>query len=73
MNDRKHITDEVQRKIDAIRAMDPADPDVSADHGPCRLNPGEDAKLRRAKEEKVAQSLLLKRSASAPEDPGVVG
>jgi hypothetical protein len=73
MSDSTNITDEVQRKIDAIRAMDPADADVSADHGPCRLNPGEDAKLRRAKEEKVAESLLLRSSAAAPANPGAVG
>ena len=50
---------DVEQKIEAIRAMDPADPHVSSDGGPCRLNPGEDARLRRAKEEKVAESRQL--------------
>jgi hypothetical protein len=58
------VEDDIQHKIQAIRAMDPADPDVAADRGPCRLNPGEDARLRRAKEEKIAESLRLKRNAT---------
>ena len=51
---------DVLRKVEAIRAMDPADEIVSPDHGPCRLNPGEDPRLRRAKEEKVSEALVLK-------------
>jgi len=59
MTEQAHDNSDAERKIEAIRAMDPADPNVSADHGPCRLNPGEDARLRRAKEEKVVESLRL--------------
>jgi hypothetical protein len=64
-----NVTDNLQHKIDEIRAMDPADPNVAADHGPCRLNPGEDARLRRAKEEKVAESLRLKSKPTPPRNP----
>ena len=51
--------DRDQGKIDEVRALDPADPAVSVNHGPCRLNAGEDAVLRRAKEEKAAEGRLL--------------
>jgi hypothetical protein len=54
---------DVLRKVEAIRAMDAADENVSPDHGPCRLNAGEDPRLRRAKEEKVSEALVLKNRA----------
>ena len=49
--------DHDQEKIEQIKSIDPTDPDVSAQRGVCRFEPGEDAKVRRAKEEKVAESL----------------
>jgi hypothetical protein len=46
-----------QAKIERIKSLDPDDPKISAQLGVCRFEPGEDAKVRRAKEEKVAESL----------------
>ena len=48
---------EQQEKIEQIKSLDPNDPTVSSQRGLCRFEPGEDAKLRRAKEEKVAESV----------------
>ena len=44
-------------KIEQIKSFDPNGANVSAQHGVCRFEPGEDAMVRRAKEEKVAESL----------------
>ena len=44
-------------KIEQIKSLDPKAADVSQQHGLCRFEPGEDALLRRAKEEKVTESL----------------
>src|SRR5687767_3703099 len=49
--------DRDQEKIEQIKSLDPNDPTISPQRGLCRFEPGEDAKIRRAKEEKVAQSL----------------
>ena len=49
--------DRDQQKIDQIKSLDPNDRDVSPQRGVCRFDPGEDAKVRRAKEEKVVESL----------------
>ena len=46
-----------QEKIEQIGSLDPKAADVSQQHGLCRFEPGEDALLRRAKEEKVTESL----------------
>src|SRR5687768_1748337 len=43
--------------IGQIKSLDPNDPNISPQRGLCRFEPGEDAKVRRAKEEKVVESL----------------
>jgi hypothetical protein len=52
--------DRDQQKIEQIKSLDPNDRSVSPQRGVCRFEPGEDAKVRRAKEEKVAESLQLR-------------
>ena len=49
--------DHDQETIEQIKSLDPNDRNISAQLGVCRFEPGEDAKIRRAKEEKVAESL----------------
>jgi hypothetical protein len=49
--------DHDQEKIEQIKSLDPNAPNISAQLGVCRFEPGEDAKVRRAKEEKVTESL----------------
>src|SRR5688572_28519299 len=49
--------DHDQEKIEQVKSLDPSDANISAQRGACRFEPGEDAKVRRAKEEKVAESL----------------
>ena len=49
--------DRDQEKIEHIKSIDPGGADASSQRGSCRFEPGEDAKVRRAKEEKVAESL----------------
>ena len=56
--DRQHQPQ--QEKIEQIKSLHPDDPDVSPQRGPCRFDPGEDGALRRAKEEKVAESLRIR-------------
>ena len=46
-----------QEKIEQIHALDPNGADVSQQHGVCRFEPGEDALVRRAKEEKLTESI----------------
>jgi hypothetical protein len=46
-----------QEKIEQIKSLDPNTADVSPRRGLCRFKAGEGAKLRRAKEEKVAERL----------------
>ena len=46
-----------REKIEQIRSLDPNDPGISAQHGACRFELGEDPVVRRAKEEKVAESM----------------
>ena len=48
--------DHDQEKIDRIKSLNPNDPDISSQRGLCRFEPGEDATVRRAKEEKVVES-----------------
>jgi hypothetical protein len=45
-----------QVKIEQIRSLDPNAADVCQQLGACRLEPGEDPLVRRAKEEKVTES-----------------
>jgi hypothetical protein len=52
--------DNLQEIIEQIKSLDPNDPNISPRRGPCRFEPGEDAKLRRAKEEKVAEALHVR-------------
>ena len=49
--------DRDQERIEHIKLLDPNGADVSPQRGLCRFEPGEDALVRRAKEEKVAASL----------------
>jgi hypothetical protein len=49
--------DHDQETIEQIKSLDPNGRNISAQLGVCRFEPGEDAKIRRAKEEKVAESL----------------
>jgi hypothetical protein len=49
--------DHDQEKIEQVKSLDPNDANISAQRGVCRFEAGEDAKIRRAKEEKVAESL----------------
>jgi hypothetical protein len=68
--DQQHERRQQREKIERIKSLDPGDPAaVSAQPGACRFEPGEDASLRRAKEEKVAESLRPPRPASRPPCP----
>ena len=58
-----------REKIELIKSLDPNAPDVSAQRGLCRFEPGEDARLRRAKEEKVAESSAAPPPARPPAPP----
>jgi hypothetical protein len=49
-----------QEKIEQIKSLDPSGPNISAQLGLCRFEQGEDATLRRAKEEKVAESFQVR-------------
>jgi hypothetical protein len=51
-----------REKIEQIKALDVNGPDVSPQRGACRFEPGEDAQVRRAKEEKVAESLQARQA-----------
>ena len=53
-----------QKKIEQIKSLGADDPNISSQRGPCRFEPGEDATLRRAKEEKVAASLQARQGHS---------
>ena len=52
--------DRDQQKIDQIKSLDANDRNVSPQRGLCRFEPGEDSKVRRAKEEKVIESLQVR-------------
>src|SRR5687768_6763507 len=52
--------DHDQVKIEQIKSLDPNDRNISPQRGVCRFEPGEDAKIRRAKEEKVAESMRVR-------------
>ena len=54
--------DSDREKIEKIQALDPNDPNISPQRGLCRFEPGEDAKVRRAKEEKVVASLQARQA-----------
>jgi len=54
--------DRDQQKIEQIKSLDPTDRNVSPQRGVCRFEPGEDAKVRRAKEEKVVESLQARQA-----------
>ena len=56
--------DHDQEKIEQIKSLDPDGPNISAQHGVCRFELGEDAKIRRAKEEKVSESLQARQGHS---------
>lgn len=45
-----------QEKLERIKSLDPNDWGISPQNGVCRFEPGEDALVRRAKEEKVAEA-----------------
>ena len=51
-----------REKIERIKALDANDPDVSPQRGACRFEPGEDGRVRRAKEEKVAEALQARQA-----------
>jgi hypothetical protein len=53
--------DQLQQKIEQIKSLDPNDRHISPQNGVCRFEPGEDAQVRRAKEEKVAEALRVRR------------
>ena len=54
--------DSDREKIERIKSVDANDPDVSPQRGVCRFEPGEDAAVRRAKEEKVADALRARQA-----------
>jgi hypothetical protein len=58
-----------QKKIEQIKSLGPDDPNISSQRGPCRFEPGEDGALRRAKEEKVAESLRRAQPPPPPQPP----
>ena len=49
-------------QIERIKSLDANDPHVSPQRGLCRFEPGEDAQVRRAKEEKVAESMQARQA-----------
>jgi hypothetical protein len=58
--------DEDQKKSEQIKLLDPNNANVSSQRGMCRFEPGEDAKIRRAKEEKVAESVQARQGHREP-------